>query len=421
MKQFASRFDCPSSWLELRSLRRRTSIWLGLALAAALAVHLSLTRIAGLQTDQKAAKPLTTTFVKRSPRLTKPLELKKRPRPKRRQLRRETVSVKARARHEGQPRFVQTADVVSNLARPRIPVGRPVSFEAGGVEPEALAEAIEGSKEAEDRIDMALEMVDIDALDTGRYHAMVVQDPTDKRNISGFFHFVRGYSSTMRHTDRPSEDECEERQVFALRRLADYINRCTDVKADVTGVNVPLDSDEILKVPWVYLGTKWPFQLTASELEHLGRYLVGGGFLFVEPMGYQPSPAEASFRDAFMEALAHVGVRGQAFERIPNSHPIYHCYFDFDGPPMGYSFQSFLGSTDYAYLEGLFLEKGRLVGIISRKWYANPWGDWGPDGFPGHGYEKFDPTRPLQFGVNLIIFALTQEGSITHRLMESVE
>jgi hypothetical protein len=31
-----------------------------------------------------------------------------------------------------------------------------------------------------------------------------------------------------------------------------------------------------------------------------------------------------------------------------------------------------------------------------------------------------DNTRQLQFGVNLIVFALTQEGSITHRLMESV-
>jgi hypothetical protein len=31
-----------------------------------------------------------------------------------------------------------------------------------------------------------------------------------------------------------------------------------------------------------------------------------------------------------------------------------------------------------------------------------------------------DPTRQLQFGVNLIVFALTQEGSITNQVMDSV-
>ena len=31
-----------------------------------------------------------------------------------------------------------------------------------------------------------------------------------------------------------------------------------------------------------------------------------------------------------------------------------------------------------------------------------------------------DNTRLLQFGINTIVFALTQEGSITNRVMESV-
>jgi hypothetical protein len=29
--------------------------------------------------------------------------------------------------------------------------------------------------------------------------------------------------------------------------------------------------------------------------------------------------------------------------------------------------------------------------------------------------------RLIQFGINTIIFALTQEGSITHRLLDSIE
>ena len=68
-----------------------------------------------------------------------------------------------------------------------------------------------------------------------------------------------------------------------------------------------------------------------------------------------------------------------------------------------------------------------MIGILSHKWYASAWGDWGPEGFgrikdyTRYGNTPRDPTRALQFGVNMIIFALTQEGSITHRLVESIQ
>ena len=329
------------------------------------------------------------------------------------------VAITARKDSRATRHGLQTVQVIGSLSRPRAAFYRTASFVSQRFEPRAVAAAIPQAKDLAQRMDMSLEMLDIQALDTGQYHAMVVQDPIDKRNITGFFHFVRAYSNAMRHTQDPGYDECEERQVYALNRLATYISECTDIRTDVSGANVPLDSDEIFKVPWVYLGTYWPFQLTVSELKHLGRYLAGGGFLFVEAMGHPSSAAEASFRNVFAEALAYKGIKDLAFQRIPNSHPMYHCYFDFDGPPMEHR------ETGYGrpYLAGLLLERGRLVGIISRKWYANAWGDWGPGGYrypKSYPYAHLDPTRPLQFGVNLIVFALTQEGSITHRVMNMV-
>ena len=104
------------------------------------------------------------------------------------------------------------------------------------------------------------------------------------------------------------------------------------------------------------------------------------------------------------------------FHRLPASHPIYHCYFDFEGPPL--AFGSDMGSD---YLEGIEAD-GHLSVILSRKAFYSPWKDWGktPWGSKGPSYRDWDPERQLQFAVNLIVFALTQEGSITHRLMESV-
>ena len=56
-----------------------------------------------------------------------------------------------------------------------------------------------------------------------------------------------------------------------------------------------------------------------------------------------------------------------------------------------------------------------MVVIESKKWFCSPWADWRP------GVYERDPTRQLQVGVNLLVFALTQEGSITHRVMDAVK
>jgi len=65
-------------------------------------------------------------------------------------------------------------------------------------------------------------------------------------------------------------------------------------------------------------------------------------------------------------------------------------------------------------LEGLEVD-GRLVALLSGKLISGGWR------FGDHPWTKdWDAKRPLQFAVNMIVFALTQEGSITHRLMESI-
>jgi hypothetical protein len=101
---------------------------------------------------------------------------------------------------------------------------------------------------------------------------------------------------------------------------------------------------------------------------------------------------------------------------------VYHCYFDFDMPPVGGDAPvreiRALNIPQRPYLEGLEVD-GRLGVILSRKAYDSPWGgDWGTP--RGSSYKDLDPQPALRFAVNLIVFALTQEGSITRRLMETV-
>ena len=106
------------------------------------------------------------------------------------------------------------------------------------------------------------------------------------------------------------------------------------------------------------------------------------------------------------------------FETIPNGHAMYHCYFDFESIPPGVDNVVHAG-RDYLpldYLEGITIA-GQLVVVLCTKCYT---AIWGVDGSSSWGRDR-DNTRHLQFGVNLIIFALTKEGSITQQVMDLVE
>lgn len=419
------RFGCPSSGLKLSGLARpgRGGLW-GFVLTA-VAVHVLLTRVGAARPNLPISRPLTTQFVKRAPRLTKPLELKKQPRPKRRQMERKMVVTRARADRRAPASAMGTQGIVSRLAVPRADLGRAPVLQLPQPEPEVLAQAIAGTRQDGDAVDMSLELLDMDALDTGKYHAMVIQDPTDRRNIQGYFHLALTYSMSLLGGKQILYANWDPRYTRHLTNLCDAMNQYTRIRTDLRGI-FPYDAREILSVPWVYASAFTSFEITVSEAENLGFYLLHGGFFFADavPVGVNIDPRNAIPMDRSLRRLYRKSLGAQQcvyerdwdFDRLPNSHALYHCFFDFeDGPPIAGDLWygvSGLAPSPYDYLEGITIE-GRLVGVLSNKFYQDAW---------GHQFlwKDRDPSRALQFGVNTVVFALTQEGSITHRVMDAV-
>ena len=120
-----SRFKSVSTSLSLGRLLKTAQRALLYGLAIATAVHLSTLLLVREGRTVASERPLTTRFVKRAPRLTKPLELKKRPQPKRRPLQRQMVSVKARPERRGRVSAFQPARALRGLARPAATVYSP--------------------------------------------------------------------------------------------------------------------------------------------------------------------------------------------------------------------------------------------------------------------------------------------------------
>jgi hypothetical protein len=279
-----------------------------------------------------------------------------------------------------------------------------------------------GSKETKDVVDLSLEMLDIEALDTGRYHALVVQDPQDKRGIQGFCHLA---IAVLRDAFPESGYKFEWHVLPGFQRLVHTMDALTNIKTDALG-RLTLDDAELFKTPWLFLSASFFFRLTNRDVESLGRYLMAGGFAFADGLSADESaPYHGGFialRGLLVDALASQN-RDAAFQKLPHSHPIYHCYYDFDGPPFGAD--AAMRSRDPSfeiveYIEGVQMD-GRLVAILSGKYYTHAWTFWGPGNYVNYGdWADWNPERPLHFGINTIVFALTQEGSITNRVMDVV-
>ena len=307
---------------------------------------------------------------------------------------------------------------MQGLAKPAAVMTRPLTLPPRAWEPEALAEEIAGARESKQIADMSLELLDVEVLDTGKYQAMVIQDPADRRSIRGYFHLCPVYIPSAADAEARSRWGLGSAFPFpsSLRNLVGALNRYTDIHADV-GQAFSIDSQSVFEVPIVFVSSHVPFAASPAEARNVGEYLEAGGFLFSDTLSMNARVVYPNMRALWQASLASVGKLYGVhwnFETISRSHGIYHCYFDFEGPPAGLDNFQPSNMPPVDYLNGVFIA-GRLLGICTSKNYWQPWSDW------HRKNEGADNTRALQFGVNVIVFALTQEGSITNRVMDTVQ
>lgn len=358
-------------------------------------------------------KPISVKFVQRAPRLSKPLELMKRPVVVQRQLTRKITRPKSVI-----PRTMRTAAVhggtaLASLAKPGEVVERSLTPQYLELGPEIIAGAVEAMKEPE-MTSLGEDLLDVSDMDTGRYRAQILVNPDDKRDLKGYFHMDLVKYKTS-HTDYGGDPDWNT-SPRAMQNLAEYMETYTDIKVDIQHRFTLDDGDLIrLKVPLIFVTGHYQLEYNAAEARNLGDYLRAGGFLLVDDSYFlKGGPFDTSARALIREALGDDAV----FEVLPNDQWLYHCFFDFGGPPAGDDIARgpYPGrgvQTIYEYLEAIFLD-GRMVVLFSNKSLNNAWnGDWRVN--PASRGGPLDDTRQMQFGVNILVFALTQPGGFAQQ------
>ena len=399
-----TRFSSPSDSINLGHLIRDTARYTVFGLLFALILGGGLTLYMVLSQDRKEAPPpAITRLIIRKPRSSKAFVMKKQ-RIQPRAMTKKMTSLTPRVQMPA-TQSIAGMSSIGNVATFDYNVSPDVKLDLNAGDIDLSAAVIAGTKEPEKRIAMREELIDLKALDTGKYKGLIIQDPSDRRSVKGFIYLGTAWANDL----EPTFDSAAK----AIPNLVDALNQQTGISAQVDA-HLFVDSQELFRTPFVYLTSQQAFELTEREIENLGEYLRRGGFIFADNANptAEYSQAEASLRKVFGDALRSQGV----LQVIPNNHPIYHTFYDFDGPPVGSELEIpdaggqrglervVIAQPSYN-LEGVFLGD-RLVAIYSDKGYVHTWA------------RNFGNEPQLRFGINAVVFALTQQGSIAQQQID---
>ena len=351
------------------------------------------------------------------------------------------------------PVFQTLAPRLPTASLPDWPVLPSPDFPARQIGPQLRTGALEGSRQGTDEIDLALELMDVQALDTGRHRAMVVVDPSDRRKLKGFLYLSNVHSPSIEqaeqeHIDLGGRRQYQTRQLDQTRQmvekrmlhgLADKMVASTQVHVEVLDA-VALDDPQLLQVPFVLFTANAPFEFTEVEAANLGAYLTSGGFLFAEVVRFlRPDysdadldiPAVRSLVRASFESVGYQEGKDWRFTRLAMSHPLYHCFYDVDSLPRGMRDMHFITGEAAPltpdYLEGIVVGE-QLVGVYSLRGYADFWAgiagqerDWATALNVVNSPFRSGAEEELVYnlGVNIVVYALTREGSLARQLVDA--
>ncbi len=202
-----------------------------------------------------------------------------------------------------------------------------------------------------------------------------------------------------------------DRSTVALPELVRFFKKATPLKTEILWNERTLSNPHFTEAALVVLtGDEALLRFAAEEKKRLGEYLLGGGLLFAEDVRLEPvrgrrtvgdvggvagTPFDRQFK-ALMKDPVVLGSQGVRWERVPKTHPLYSSFFDFpDGPP--------LVSARGGHIRDLEMieVRGRVAVIFSDLNISAHWGN----------LEAQGRDRHLQFGVNLIVFAMTQQAA----------
>jgi len=171
----------------------------------------------------------------------------------------------------------------------------------------------------------------------------------------------------------------------ALPNLAAQVNSRTSIRLSTEEKVVSLTDPGLSRYPFLYLTGHGKIRLTDAEREALRRYLEGGGFLYAD----DDYGMDESFRQEIKKVFPE-----RELEEVPFDHPIYHIFYDMEGPP---KIHEHYEGPPKGY--GIFIG-GRLA--VYYTYNSNVSDGW----TAAHGDPEDVREQAFRMGINMVLYAL---------------
>lgn len=172
--------------------------------------------------------------------------------------------------------------------------------------------------------------------------------------------------------------------------LLKFLKANTNLKVNPEYRFADLATEDIFSYPFLFMTGHGNIALTDQEINNLRKYLENGGFLYVDD--------DYGFDKGFRREIKRV-FPGQELREIPFNHKIYNMKYRFpDGPPKTHK-------HDEKPPQGFGLFIGERM-VLYYTYESNPSDGWADAEVHNDPEEK--RIEALQFGTNIVLFALTQ-------------
>lgn len=178
--------------------------------------------------------------------------------------------------------------------------------------------------------------------------------------------------------------------------ILDSLIQYTTIRVDPEERIIPLADPAMLHAPFCYLAGHRLVEFTLQERENFAAYVRNGGFVFIDDCNHD---IDGLFARSVERQMAQI-FGADALQRLPDDHPLYRSFFEFDEPPTtSFELNGWGDDIVHDYLRGIEIN-GRLGVLYSNKDYGCEWDyDW-----RNKRWLAVDNTR---FAVNIVMYALT--------------
>jgi hypothetical protein len=163
-------------------------------------------------------------------------------------------------------------------------------------------------------------------------------------------------------------------------------------------VVITADSTELLSFPFLFMTGHKLVRFNAKERAGLRLFVEQGGLLFSDDCNHD---VNGLYAKSFEHEMRAVFPGAATLAKLPNTHAIYRCFFQFpDGPPTtSHELNGWGDDIVHDYLRAVE-HRGRVGVLYSNKDYGCEWDyDW-----RNKRFQREDNTK---FAVNIVVYAMT--------------